>query len=372
MIKEYLFLINANKAFSLTSQRIINLEDLKHKKIYACFYSSSTQYRDYTNLENKYIKTEIETDFKEQQNRDVLYKVVSVKDKQYVYIDDRDFIRTLIRDYNTYALTRIEQIFYQANKAIIESDKTVLIAIYNTVSKELVFQIFKNGILITKITGYKATGRLYPVLNQETVKELLEVISQEHNVNIDDFIIYGYNKPYNELIKVINSIKYKNTYNIVFEDSKTILLKKAILMAMFFTSLYPVFFLGTYIKNNIIIGYQKGQINKTKEIISHLESIKKDLYIQKGKTIILEDEIDFKKIAGYIYPINYTQPKTIDYNTDKQGLNISVLYDNAVLAYAVHQVLEKNKIQNTYYITPDTKQAKIDIKIPLNKIQQGL
>jgi hypothetical protein len=171
------------------------------------------------------------------------------------------------------------------------------------------------------------------------------------------------------LIKAFSSIKYKDTYNYDFEDSKTLFLKKTFAVMLGVVLTYPVYFATSYIKNSIIIRYQQEQISKANSILDELKQVKQNLYQEKGKTIILEDEIDFNKIAQYIQPIKNTCPKFITYDIDKQEtLDITVLYDNTVLAYAVHLQLDKNHVQNTYYITPNTKVAKIKITIPIKKI----
>ncbi len=236
----------------------------------------------------------------------------------------------------------------------------------------LSYEIINNtGIMETTIRK-KVVSEAIVIKNQEKAinyaRETIESVANQESERYGkkvNYIVAGINDSYKRLESAIFSIGKSESFHRYFIDENVYLYKK-VLIGMGVAGFLGVLYLvpeNLYMSKKVQVTEQK--IRDAQSYIQKQKKHIKWLYKIKGKTIILEDNINLRKLAetlGYLYAL---PPDKAIYKTDRHNVRITMLYNNVILAQMYFNEIRKNKhIRVTLEVGKNFNTAKVIIVIP--------
>ena len=252
------------------------------------------------------------------------------------------------------------------------NDDPLIVGVVDPGHGFLSYEIINRTKILETTIRKKVVSEAIVIKNQEKAinyaRETIEAVASQESERYGkkvNYIVAGVNDSYKKLESAIFSIEKAESFHRYFIDENIYLYKKILVgatVASFLGALYLV-------PENIYMSRKRSEIQqRIRDAHSYIQKQKahiKWLYTVKGKTIILRDNINLRKLAktlGYLYTL---PPDKAIYKTDRHNVNVTMLYNNVILAQMYYDELKKNRhIRVTLEIGKNFNTAKVKIKIP--------
>ncbi len=295
------------------------------------------------------------------------------------FVVNKDIAYSLYRENDLIYLSIADIILLNAYSKYIKKDEYTIIGYFDKENAYLVYEIVGNDGIYQFLQRKSVKIGMYnssipeEQLIRLAINEIENIIKleQQRTDKKIKYVIAGVNDSYDKIFTAAINIPKKESIHKAFVNEKTLFYKKGIISlaligAVLDALLVPKYF---HLKENIMIANNK--LNRIQSYINKENQLIKKLYIEKGKTIVLQDKIDISKISQILNDINILPPGKIVYKDTPNSINVDMYYiDSNILAQKYYNVLKRNKkIQVQLFINPTMTIARIHVIIPKEAVR---
>ena len=291
------------------------------------------------------------------------------------YAINRDVAFSLYKEYGLIQMTIADVVILNAYWDYVNMDKHTILGYLDVVNGFLVYQIVGRGeiyqFLQRKSIKVDIFGR--SSISEEKIKKNAEV-ELKNIVKLEsqrvggevDYVIAGLNDEYDRLFHAAINIPKKESLHKFFVNEKAILYKKGFLSLLALGVAADVMLAPQYFSLQKRLKMAENRLTRIQNYISREDSVIKNLYVQKGKTIVLQDRIDLSKLSRILNDINILPPGKVVYKNMPKDIVVDMFYVNHnILAQKYYRILKKNKnIRVELFINPTMTVARIHVVIP--------
>jgi len=287
---------------------------------------------------------------------------------------NRDIAFTIFKEYNLTSFALADIVLLNAYSDYVEKEEYTVIGYLDKVNGFLVYMIVGNGDIYQLIQRKHLKADLYSSkVSEDKVielaeKELNNIIKMEkERVKTEiSYVIAGLNDSFDRIIKSATSVAKNESLHKDFLNEKVFLYKQITIAVAIVSLIIELGYIPRYFQYERDLRSVNSRLNEIHRYLEKEDRIIKDLYVEKGKTIVLQDQIDISKLSKILRNINILPPGKIVYKNTKDAIEIDMYYvHHIILAQKYYNILKKNKkIGVQLFINPNMTVAKIHVVIP--------
>lgn len=287
-------------------------------------------------------------------NKDIAYSVY--KENDLIYLSIADII--LLNAYSKY-INRDEYTI------IGYLDKANAYLVYQIVGGNSVYQFLQRKSVKIDMYSSSISEEQLIELTMTEIKSIIKLEQQRTDKKIN-YVIAGINDSYDKIFSSAINVPKKESLHKAFINEKSLYYKKSIIGLAIAGAMFDVLLVPKYFQLKKEMSVTNNKVNRIQNYIGKENRVIKKLYIEKGKTIVLQDKIDISKISKILNDINILPPGKIIYKDTPNSINVDMYYVNSnILAQKYYNVLRQNrKIQVQLFINPTMTIARIHVVIP--------
>ena len=298
-----------------------------------------------------------------------------LKDSKIGFAVNKDIAFSIFQEYNLVYMTIADIVLINAYWDYVSRDKRTIIGYLDTLNGFLVYMMVGDGnvhqflqrkSIKPDMFGSSSTEDKIKELAEEELKNIINLESKRINGENIEYAIAGLNDDFERIFHATINIQKKESLHRFFVNERTVLYKKAVVAMLFLGAVFDATLVPQYFSLQRKLGIANKRLSSVQRYIDMENKAIKRLYVEKGKTIVLQDKIDLSKLSKILNHINILPPGKVVYKSSKGNEIVDLYYVNRnILAQKYYQILKKNRnIGVQLLINPTMSIADIHVVIP--------
>jgi len=311
-----------------------------------------------------YIKRDMEAD-------EVIISQEKLKDKIAVFAINKEVAKEIFETHGLSYLIISDILLLETYKDNLNDNKISIVGYLDPLNAMLSYMIIGKGTMYQAVQRKEAPNA--GILDKdEVIQHFKREIEQIAKMESDragesvEYLIAGLNTSYDSLIRTVYQVSPKKGLQTALIDKRAVLYKKTAIVAAIAGFVFDMTLIPKYFHTKREISIMDKKIERLNSYIAKEKEIIKQLYKEKGKTIVLQDKIDIAKISKILKDINVLPPGKVVYKDTNNAILVDMYYvNNNILAQKYYYELKKNpKIQVSLFINPTFNISRIHVAIP--------